>query len=149
MRVVGSYCLMTANTSPLTSHEERASCCMGAKLLTPVASHALLFPAHSAYGDAGASYHKKATKGFRAMSGSPKEDIDAHNRTLRQRARMLYMAAPVEPDADDIGAICADGRGGDGRRHVKHPGALPVFHRLPPGSFRSFSPGGGHFTGRR
>ena len=51
------------------------------------------------YGDAGASYHKKATKGFRAMSGSPKEDIDAHNRTLRQRARMLYMAAPVATSA--------------------------------------------------
>ena len=29
------------------------------------------------YGDAGASWHKKATKGFRAMSGSPKEDIQA------------------------------------------------------------------------
>ena len=47
------------------------------------------------YGDAGASWHKKATKGFRAMSGSPKEDIDANNYTLRQRARMLYMAAPT------------------------------------------------------
>ena len=40
---VGSYCFTTANTSPLTSHEESASCCMAAKLLTPVASHALLF----------------------------------------------------------------------------------------------------------
>ena len=27
--------------------------------------------------------------------------------------------------------------------------ARSFFHRLPPGSFRSFSPGGGHFTGRR
>ena len=41
------------------------------------------------YGDAGASWHKRSTKGFRAFSGSPKEDIDAHNWTLRQRARML------------------------------------------------------------
>lgn len=56
-------------------------------------------PTNKGYGDAGASYQKKATKGFRAMSGSPKEDIDAHNRTLRQRARMLYMAAPVATSA--------------------------------------------------
>lgn len=56
-------------------------------------------PYNKGYGDAGASYHKKATKGFRAMSGSPKEDIDAHNWTLRQRARMLYMAAPVATSA--------------------------------------------------
>ena len=34
-------------------------------------------PTNKGYGDAGASYQKKATKGFRAMSGSPKEDIDA------------------------------------------------------------------------
>ena len=51
------------------------------------------------YGDAGASWHKKSTKGFNAMSGSPKEDIDAHNGTLRQRARMLYMAAPIATSA--------------------------------------------------
>lgn len=56
-------------------------------------------PVNKGYGDAGASWHKKATKGFRAMSGSPKEDIDTHNRTLRQRSRMLYMAAPVATSA--------------------------------------------------
>ena len=33
------------------------------------------------------------------MSGSPKEDIDANNATLRQRARMLYMAAPIATSA--------------------------------------------------
>ena len=47
------------------------------------------------YGDAGASYTKKATKGFRADSGHPAEDINENNFTLRQRSRMLYMAAPV------------------------------------------------------
>lgn len=47
------------------------------------------------YGDAGASYTKKALKGFRADSGHPNEDINENNYTLRQRARMLYMAAPV------------------------------------------------------
>ena len=56
-------------------------------------------PKNKGYGDAGASWHKRATKGFRAFSGSPKEDIDAHNWTLRQRARMLYMAAPIATSA--------------------------------------------------
>ena len=56
-------------------------------------------PANKGYGDAGASYAKKALKGFLAASGSPREDIDAHNYTMRQRARMLYMAAPVATSA--------------------------------------------------
>lgn len=56
-------------------------------------------PTNKGYGDAGASWQKKATKGFRALSGSPAEDIDAHNWTLRQRARMLYMAAPIATSA--------------------------------------------------
>ena len=47
------------------------------------------------YGDAGASYTKKAMKGFLADSGHPAEDINENNFTLRQRSRMLYMAAPV------------------------------------------------------
>lgn len=51
------------------------------------------------YGDAGASRRKRALKGFNAQSGSPKEDIDFHNLTLRQRARMLYMAAPIATSA--------------------------------------------------
>ena len=51
------------------------------------------------YGDAGASYTKKSLKGFTARSGSPREDIDANNYTLRQRARMLYMSAPVATSA--------------------------------------------------
>lgn len=56
-------------------------------------------PTNKGYGDAGASWHKKATKGFVAQSGSPREDIDANNYTLRQRARMLYMASPVATSA--------------------------------------------------
>ena len=31
----------------------------------------------------------------------------------------------LEADADDVGAVGADGRGGDRGRHVKHPGTLP------------------------
>lgn len=51
------------------------------------------------YGDAGASTTKRSLKGFRASSGSPQEDIDWNNYTLRQRARMLYMAAPIATSA--------------------------------------------------
>lgn len=38
-------------------------------------------------------------KGFNAPSGSAREDIDFNNFTMRQRARMLYMAAPVATSA--------------------------------------------------
>lgn len=51
------------------------------------------------YSEAGASTTKRALKGFTASSGSPREDIDWNNYTLRQRARMLYMAAPVATSA--------------------------------------------------
>ncbi|EJW19154.1 phage portal protein [Paenibacillus alvei] len=51
------------------------------------------------YSDAGASYSKKALKGMVPNSGSPREDIDANNFTLRQRSRMLYMAAPIATSA--------------------------------------------------
>lgn len=47
------------------------------------------------YGAAGASHTKRSVKGFRAESGSPREDIDANNMTIRQRCRMLYMSSPV------------------------------------------------------
>lgn len=51
------------------------------------------------YGEAGASWHRRSVKGFNAPSGSVHEDIDFHNFTMRQRARMLYMAAPVATSA--------------------------------------------------
>lgn len=56
-------------------------------------------PQNKGYGDAGASWHKKTTKGFTAQSGSPREDIDYHNSTLRQRARMLAMSSPIAASA--------------------------------------------------
>lgn len=56
-------------------------------------------PQNKGYGEAGASRTKKAVKGFNAPSGSPREDIDSNNYTLRQRARMLYMAAPIATSA--------------------------------------------------
>lgn len=51
------------------------------------------------YGAAGASHSKRSLKGFKAMSGSPREDIDYNNYTLRQRGRMLYMSAPIATSA--------------------------------------------------
>lgn len=51
------------------------------------------------YGDAGASWKKRALKSFLANSSSSHEDIDWNNYTLRQRARMLYMAAPLATSA--------------------------------------------------
>lgn len=47
------------------------------------------------YDQAGASHSKRSLKGFNVSSGSPAEDIDANNYTLRQRSRMLYMGAPI------------------------------------------------------
>jgi lambda family phage portal protein len=56
-------------------------------------------PQNKGYGEAGASWRKKAVKAFNAPSGSSHEDIDFNNYTLRQRARMLYMAAPIATSA--------------------------------------------------
>lgn len=56
-------------------------------------------PQNKGYGEAGASHRKKAVKGFNAPSGSPHEDIDFNNYTMRQRGRMLYMAAPIATSA--------------------------------------------------
>lgn len=56
-------------------------------------------PQAMGYGDAGASHVKKALKAFIAQSGSPRDDIDMHNYTLRQRGRMLYMASPIATSA--------------------------------------------------
>ena len=47
------------------------------------------------YSHGGASYTKKALKGFRVESGSPSEDINANNYTMRQRSRILYQTAPI------------------------------------------------------
>ena len=54
---------------------------------------------YKGYGSTGASTTKRAFKGFRAMSGSPREDIDLNNYTLRQRGRLMYMGAPIATSA--------------------------------------------------
>lgn len=53
----------------------------------------------SGYSDAGASWQRRALRGFNAWSGSPARDIDDNEFTLRQRSRMLYMGAPIATGA--------------------------------------------------
>ena len=56
-------------------------------------------PKVKGYSEAGASQYKRALKAFIAQSGSPREDIDWNNATLRQRGRILYMASPIATSA--------------------------------------------------
>lgn len=65
----------------------------------------------SGYSDAGASREKRALKGFNARSLSAVEDIDFNNFTLRQRARMLYMASPVAASAINTNCTKIVGKG--------------------------------------
>lgn len=63
------------------------------------------------YGQAGASTRKRSLKGFNAMSGSPREDIDDNNYTIRQRSRMLVMSAPIATSAVKTSRTNAIGMG--------------------------------------
>lgn len=56
-------------------------------------------PYNKGYGEAGASFKRKALKTFNAQSGSPNEDINYNIFALRQRSRMMFMAAPVATSA--------------------------------------------------
>lgn len=56
-------------------------------------------PQAKGYSEAGASITRRALKGFTPQSGSPREDIDWNNATLRQRGRMLYMSSPLATSA--------------------------------------------------
>ena len=56
-------------------------------------------PQAKGYSEAGASLTRRAMKGFKARSGSPNEDINWNNATLRQRGRMLYMSTPLATSA--------------------------------------------------
>lgn len=56
-------------------------------------------PKAKGYSEAGASHTKRSLRSFTAQSGSPNEDINWNNATLRQRGRMLYMSAPVATSA--------------------------------------------------
>lgn len=54
---------------------------------------------NSGYSESGASRSKKSLRGWTANSDSPQEDIDQNLETLRQRARDLYMSAPLATSA--------------------------------------------------
>lgn len=56
-------------------------------------------PLSRGYSDAGASLDRRAMRSFIPNSGPPNEDINPNNATLRQRSRMLYMAAPLATGA--------------------------------------------------
>ena len=51
------------------------------------------------YGEFGSSTTKRVTKGFTALSGSPQQDIDYNNYTMRQRGRLMFMGNPVAASA--------------------------------------------------
>lgn len=51
------------------------------------------------YGTSGASVTKRATKGLTGISGSPQQDIDFNNYTMRQRGRLMYMSNAVAASA--------------------------------------------------
>ena len=52
-------------------------------------------PSAKGYSEAGASLDRRSMRGFTPKSGSPNEDINRNNYTLRQRARILYMSSTV------------------------------------------------------
>lgn len=58
-----------------------------------------LRPKAKGYSEAGASLTRRSVKGFTPRSGSPNEDINWNNMTLRQRGRMLYMSSPLATSA--------------------------------------------------
>ena len=55
---------------------------------------------NSGYGEYGASRTKRSLRGFSGNSTSPQNDIDPHNKTLRQRARALFIGgSPIATSA--------------------------------------------------
>lgn len=68
-------------------------------------------PKVKGYSEAGASFTRRALKGFNPRSGSPREDIDWNNYTLRQRGRMLYMSSPVATSAINTNRTKVIGQG--------------------------------------
>lgn len=63
------------------------------------------------YSEGGASLTRRSLRGFVPASGSPNEDINDNASTLRQRSRMLYMAAPLATSAINTNRTKAVGTG--------------------------------------
>ena len=68
----------------------------GKRVVRSVVAHPVM---NKGYSHGGASYTKKALKGFTVESGSASEDINANLYTLRQRSRILYQTAPIATGA--------------------------------------------------
>lgn len=66
---------------------------------------------NSGYGDFAASHDRQSFKKFTARSGSPSADIIRHSRTLRSRARALFMSAPIATSAIKALRTSVVGRG--------------------------------------
>ncbi|MFY0545463.1 phage portal protein [Brevibacillus sp. H7] len=60
-----------------------------------VAARKMLDIVNSGYDEGGASHSKKSMRGWTAIAGSPKDDIDLNLPTLRARSRDLFMNAPL------------------------------------------------------
>jgi lambda family phage portal protein len=60
-----------------------------------VAARNVLEVLDSGYSEGGASGKKKSMRGWTALPGSPKDDIDLNLGTLRARSRDLYMNSPI------------------------------------------------------
>jgi lambda family phage portal protein len=97
------------------------------------------------YSEAGASEVRRALKGFIARSGSPTEDIDWNNYTLRQRGRMLYMASPIATSAINTNRTKVVGTGLTLKSAIDRvllglsPEAAKVWQRLTESEFAMWS----------
>lgn len=77
-------------------------------------------PNAKGYSEAGASGSRRALKSFFPNSGSPADDINKNNATLRQRSRMLYMASPVATAAINTNRTKVVGVGLNLRSAINH-----------------------------
>lgn len=102
-----------APAPPRTQHEAKETA------PAPPRTQQVIRPKASGYGESGASWAKRAMKGFKAFSGSPHDDIDLHNQTLRQRSRILYTASPVATSAINTNRTNVVGPGLELRSMVK------------------------------
>lgn len=72
------------------------------------------------YGEGGASLTRRALRGFKPNSGSPAEDINENNGTLRERSRLLYMTEPLAAAAVNTVRTKAVGTGLSLKCQVDH-----------------------------
>ena len=83
--------MTSANTSPLSSHDFKASCCKLSKLFRPSASQFCFFPAHSRNSISAACCHF-----FAAIDYSLFGDKEETNRRLSEYLQSMRDAEPAE-----------------------------------------------------